>query len=318
MNKKLLGIIKDLSTKDKKSLSEKALKVSEETGELARVVLPYDSASGTLHRFVDKNKILNEVADVMLSAISIAYELEFTDDEIEDMLYQKSLKWMGIQAKESKVEFPLPFETHITIKRPNDIEDFIYACSDYTNQFDIKLKPIVLDLQNGGGSVMTDVMTSSKHMGDNRSAQMDAEKIVDFLKAVGFDVIRTKIESVPWHPAAPIDSDEKFFMPEDCYFESHIGIVTTNDTLDTLRELSYGNDCHLSKNAFKKIDDNSFIIMATYRSTTETYESFLKSVESIKESLTESGFVYEKVIVEFSVYDTKVKHDSEWIGLINK
>jgi hypothetical protein len=58
--------------------------------------------------------------------------------------------------------------------------------------------------------------------------------------------------------------------------------------------------------------------MATYRSTTETYESFLKSVESIKESLTESGFVYEKVIVEFSVYDTKVKHDSEWIGLINK
>jgi|VirMetMinimDraft_7_1064189.scaffolds.fasta_scaffold11792_1 NTP pyrophosphatase (non-canonical NTP hydrolase) len=313
MNEKLLKLVKDLSLKDKKTLSQKALKVSEETGELAKVVLPYDSASGTLHRFVDKTKILDEVADVMLSAISIAYDLEFTDEEIEDKLYQKSLYWMGLQAKESKVEFPLPFETHITIKRPDDIQDFINACDDYTSTYDNRLKPIVLDLQNGGKSVMTDVMTSSKHMGDNRSAQMDAEQIVNFLKSCGFEVLRTKIESVPWHPAAPIDSDEKFFMPEDCYFESHIGIVASDGTVDKLREISYNNNCHLSKNAFKKIDKDSYIIMATYRSTDQTYETFLKSVENIKSDLSKNGFVYEKVIVEFSVYDTKVKHDSEWL-----
>ena len=313
MNEKLLKMVKELSLKDKKSLSQKALKVSEETGELAKVVLPYDSASGTLHRFVDKTKILDEVADVMLSAISIAYDLEFTDEEIEDKLYEKSLYWMGLQAKESKVEFPIPFETHITIRRPDDIRDFLCACSDYTNFNEIKLKPIILDLQNGGKSVMTDVMTSSKHMGDNKSAQIDAENIVNFLKSCGFDVLRTKIESVPWHPAAPIDSDKKFFMPEDCYFESHIGIIATDDTVDRLREISYNNNCHLSKNAFKKIDNDSYIIMATYRSTNQTYETFLESVESIKLDLTENGYNYEKVIVEFSVYDTKVKHDIEWL-----
>ena len=53
--------------------------------------------------------------------------------------------------------------------------------------------------------------------------------------------------------------------------------------------------------------------MATYRSTNQTYETFLESVESIKLDLTENGYNYEKVIVEFSVYDTKVKHDIEWL-----
>ena len=44
MNKELLKLIKELSLKDKKSLSQKALKTSEETGELARVILPFDNA----------------------------------------------------------------------------------------------------------------------------------------------------------------------------------------------------------------------------------------------------------------------------------
>ena len=38
--------IKTLSIKDKKTLSQKGLKLVEEVGELARVILPYDSAHG--------------------------------------------------------------------------------------------------------------------------------------------------------------------------------------------------------------------------------------------------------------------------------
>ena len=63
--------IKDLSIKDKKTLSQKTLKLVEEVGELARVILPYDSAHGTNHRFTDRDAILEELVDVYLTNISL-------------------------------------------------------------------------------------------------------------------------------------------------------------------------------------------------------------------------------------------------------
>lgn len=57
----LNNYIKSLSIKDKKTLSQKGLKLAEEVGELAKAILPYDSAHGTNHRFIDKEKILEEV-----------------------------------------------------------------------------------------------------------------------------------------------------------------------------------------------------------------------------------------------------------------
>ena len=107
--------IKQLSLSDKKSLSQKALKTCEEVGELAKAILPFDSAHGTNHRFVDREKILEEIADVHLTNLSIAYSLGFSDEEITDMIHQKSLKWSELQAKEEKAQFPLPFEIHITV-----------------------------------------------------------------------------------------------------------------------------------------------------------------------------------------------------------
>jgi hypothetical protein len=85
--------IKKLSIKDKKTLSQKGLKLVEEVGELARVILPYDSAHGTNHRFIDREAILEEVVDVYLTNISIAHSLGFTDEEFQDMLIKKSEKW---------------------------------------------------------------------------------------------------------------------------------------------------------------------------------------------------------------------------------
>jgi NTP pyrophosphatase (non-canonical NTP hydrolase) len=190
--------IKQLSLSDKKTLSQKALKTCEEVGELAKAVLPFDSAHGTNHRFVDREKILEEIADVHLTNISIAYSLGFTDEEITDMIHQKSLKWSELQAKEEKAQFPLPFEIHITVdgiemsdpimcdRRRFDLDYFKRVCSE------IEVKPIALDLEINGGSIR-DVMTSSKHFGTNRSAYEESQRIVSELDKCGFDVLRTKI-----------------------------------------------------------------------------------------------------------------------------
>lgn len=312
----MIDFIKNLSNEDKKTLSQKCLKLTEETGELAKVILPYDSAPGTNHRFVDKYRILEEIADVHLTNISIGYSLGFTDDEINDMIYKKAVKWSELQSKESKAKFPLPFEIHITIKNER-IDEFKTVCQS------IGVKPIVLDLELSD-SIIKDVMTSSKHFGDNRSAYDESQRIVTELTKNGFTVVRVKIETVPWHPKAPSTKEEK--MPEGCYFESHIGVIIlpedkdelnlfVNTTLKEPEHITLSGSAKLSQNFFKKTNDGSkFVNMLTYRSHSGTYDVFKTEVDQIKDLLNTFGFSFEKVEVEFSVYDTNVSHDVKWIS----
>jgi NTP pyrophosphatase (non-canonical NTP hydrolase) len=322
--------IKDLSIKDKKTLSQKTLKLVEEVGELARVILPYDSAHGTNHRFTDRDAILEELVDVYLTNVSISHSLGFTDEEFNDMLIKKSEKWGSLQAKEEQATFPLPFEIHVTVEVDLEIgdEDVVNSWSGSISDFrydceDIGVKPIVIDLEINDGSVLKDVMTSSKFFGDNRTAYEESERIVKELKDRGYKVVRNKIESVPWHPAAPVISTGRE-IENGCYFESHIGIIINNDEKRSLNhfvneflmnsdEVELTGTAKLSQNFFKKNDDGKFVNMLTYRSNTCGRIKFQSEVEMIKSLLEEYCYDYEKVEIEYAVYDTNVTHDAKWI-----
>jgi len=312
MNKELLDYIQELSKRDKKTLSQKALKVSEECGELARVVLPFDNAAGTVHRFIEKKKILEESADVILTALSIAYELGYTHEDIEEMIDVKSEKWQKLQVAEDKIEFPIPFEIHITVSTYEDedvideefIEHFKNSCKE------LNVKPIVLDLENGSAEKIKDVMTSSKFYGDNRSVYDEVQRIANGLKLAKFTVVREKVETVPWHPGAPVNlSDE---MPKNCYFEAHIGCIISLDEKEKLSNLAKNQGAHISRNAFKKIEDGKFVNMITLRNYKCTKGQFDIDVTNLTRSLKSHGFLFEKVITEFCIYDTKVSHDYFW------
>ena len=325
MKKDFKEFIKQLSLSDPKTLSQKALKTSEEVGELAKSVLPYDSAPGTNHRFVDKHKILEEVADIYLTSISIAYSIGFEDSDIEEMIYRKSQKWSEIQSRERDSSFPLPFEIHITVdgcemrdpiffdRKKFDIDEFKVACNK------IGVKPIVLDLE-ANSTIIKDHMTSSKHFGDNKSAYLESQRIFEELEKFGFDVVRTKIETVPWHPAAPRIGEHK----NGCYFESHIGVIISQDEknylnlfIDKLKDKEFvelSGKAKLSRNFFKKSEDGKFINMLTYRSDKVGKPTFELEVETIKQLLSDNGFEFEKVEIEYSIYDTNVSHDTKWIN----
>jgi hypothetical protein len=320
-------------------------------GELARIILPYDSAHGTNHRFTDREALLEEVVDIHLSNISIAYSLGFTDEEFNDMLIRKSQKWSQLQANEEKAEFPLPFEIHVTVdfdelftnEWSNKIQKegvIKYPISDRKKQRKewsdkildkfkdtcarIGVKPIVIDLEINDGSIIKDVMTSSKHFGDNRTAYEESKRICRELELHGFKVLRNKIESVPWHPAAPVISTGKE-IPNGCYFEAHIGVTIypgqkteLNDfvksTLTDGHLIELSGTAKLSQNFFKKSKDGSkFVNMLTYRSNMCGSPKFKLEVEGIKHLLVEEGFEFEKVEVEYAVYDTNVTHDAKWI-----
>lgn len=313
MTPQLLTYIRHLSKQDRKTLSQKALKTCEEVGDLAKVVLPYENAYATTHRFTERERILEESVDTVLCALSVAYDLDFTDEEVEAMMIAKSEKWAGLQSNEANLKYPLPFEIHITVKLPFvhkfEIEKFQQTCKQ------INVKPIILDLQSqSGNSVMDDVMTSSKHFGTNTSAYVEATRIQFELKGYGYEVIRVKIETVPWHPAAPQKRDDK--MPQNCYFEAHIPVTIHSSDESTLR--THITQCllqiHTSRNTFKVLDDGRKVIMLTYRAHGGWADQFQYIVKQLMEHIGNARYCeIGKVHTEFSIYDTKVSHDTSWI-----
>ena len=103
-------------------------------------------------------------------------------------------------------------------------------------------------------------------------------------------------------------------MPEHCYFEAHINCVITEAERDTLRAIAVCHNSHLSKNFFKKLEDGKFVNMITNREYSGTYESFMNNLELLKADLKINNIQFEKVITEFSIYDTKVSHDFKWLN----
>lgn len=314
MNEDTRKVIKALTGIDRKSLIQKMGKLFEEGGELAKKVLPYENAFATTHRFVDKNAILEEIADCILVLVSMIYDkdMDLTYDELEEMILLKANKWSELQNREMKVQYPLPYEIHVTVQADAaDIEAFKVACME------VGVKPIFLDLELNDNQVMKDLMTSSVFMGNNGEAIREVERIADGLKSKGFKVVREKVETVPWHPTAPSNEHASPVMPKDCYFECHFGIKVNNARREELSELiddiavAHGR-LHLSKNIFKKASDGDYIVMSTYRRYDGVYEDFKETVDSIKEILIKQ-FEVEKTIIEFSIWDTKVRHDQKWL-----
>ena len=307
MNRDLLELIRQLSDRDFKSLPEKGLKAAEEVGELAAAILPYVSAHSTMHKFVGREGILDGVADVIICALSVAYSVGATDNEVEAWIENKSLFWAEIQKKVLKISDKLPFEVHITVKT-NEIERFREACRT------LAVKAVVLDIQNTSGNTIThDVMTSSKFLAaTNREAHDQMERVATGLAGMGFLVTRKKIETAPWHPAAP-SAEFGGTMPPWCYFESHFNIIVPESRLEELQAEAARLSCHLSRNVLKKLDDGLVQVMMTSRFYDGTREDFATNVALIKSRLAYGGYKMEKEVVEFSLYDSRVSHDAEWL-----
>jgi hypothetical protein len=201
---------------------------------------------------------------------------------------------------------PLPYEIHVTV-RTDDVDAFKQTCQT------IGVKPIVIDLTDMmGNSIMRDVMTSSKHKGTDESVMAEVKRITQGLAEAGLVVVREKVESAPWHPLAPSVTNPRP-MQDGQYFECHFAVRTTPDRMDELSVLARQCDCHRSRNVFKKFDDGEVVVMMTKRTYAGTAEEFTASVRSIERLLNENRFPTEKVEIEFSIHDTKVKHDAAWL-----
>jgi hypothetical protein len=204
----------------------------------------------------------------------------------------------------------LHYEIHVTV-RTNEVERFQDVCKD------IGVKSIILDLQKKSGDVLCEVMTSSTISTHDKTvveAKAAMVGICVLLTKAGFDVIRSKIETVPWHPLAPSEHNGQSHF-EGSHFETHFGVVINySEDVDNLKKIAEQFNLHWSKNILKRRPDGSYIQMVTYRSYDKVSEDFSLLVDQILKTMYSKHLTLEKLPkIEFAVYDTNHKHDLNWI-----
>lgn len=297
----LLNRITDLSRRDTKTLSQKGLKACEEAGELAKAILPFEGAHGTNHRCPSREKVIEECADTILVAYSIMASLGVTPEQAANEMSRKADYWEFLLDNEDKTDLAnLDFEIHITISETADLDVFKADCAM------LGVKPIILDLYTDGEAIK-DVMTSSHFRGSTKEVVDHTKQLAAALRNIGYDVIREKIETVPWHPAA-LSTHTK----PSAYFEAHFAFI--GERYEAMNEFAKSYSIHLSRNMMKK--GNEAITMGTYRvdATDVTSSEFQQSVSQIYDMAEYMGLpIKSKPHTEYSLYDTNECHDKGWI-----
>lgn len=85
--------IYQITKDDRKDITQKALKLCEETGEVAQAILSYTNASGCGYKSKTIDDITEEIADVYIVALSLACQLDIPFEKIEEMVEKKLDVW---------------------------------------------------------------------------------------------------------------------------------------------------------------------------------------------------------------------------------
>ena len=106
MNEKLFEKMISYNKTERKTLSEKALKLTEESGELAAEILKLMGRKGTHGKTLPKVKFdaLLELADIQLMVASICDELGYTHEDLCNAIINKLVKYERVSEKQKKWE----------------------------------------------------------------------------------------------------------------------------------------------------------------------------------------------------------------------
>jgi hypothetical protein len=188
------------------------------------------------------------------------------------------------------------FEIHATVST-NDIESFKKDCLFFD------CKPVLIELQNNTNSYQQ-LMTSQKFNHTNWDVEIN--KTLNFFNSK-YDVVRIKVEINPY---VDIKTPVK-------YYETHFRIISSNKRNKELDNIIREFGFHKSINIFKKLNDDEYYQMATYRSYELNLSLFENKINEFKRVLTLAEFFFDKIEVEACVIDTNDELDAVWLNRIN-
>ena len=92
--KNIINEIKEITNDaETKNLIEMALKLTEETGEVAEAVLSHSNCGGCSYKDKDNNDVIEECCDVIIIALSTIFRAGGGYNDILDVINNKVEKW---------------------------------------------------------------------------------------------------------------------------------------------------------------------------------------------------------------------------------
>ena len=200
------------------------------------------------------------------------------------------------------------FEAHITIDLLDTHEKIKFQdlCED------LSIKAIQIELARGDAPVQP--MTCSRHQGNFVKVFEEVKTLANHLTQAGFEVSRLKIEASPFNEGIPQNNADLKNHSDKNYFEHHLKVLISQEqNRETLLAVCAKYRAHLSRNAFKTFSGGeyeNFITLRLYEMGKK--ESDLK-FENLKKEVQNAGFIVQKSITEYCVYDDNIALDNNWL-----
>jgi plasmid maintenance system killer protein len=189
------------------------------------------------------------------------------------------------------------YELHVTVKTES-VGQFVEDCKE------IGVKPIVIEIQNKSEECEQQIMTSSKHSGENYKDTLN--DVVSKLLNKGYQILRQKVEIMPEN------EKHKDFI----YYESHFRLKLPKEknvvSMFMLTDYCFLFNWHYSKNLFKSSADYDYQ-MITYRNSEISLKVFKSELESMKKCLNGLNIEFDKIEIEEAIYDSNQMIDASWL-----
>lgn len=208
------------------------------------------------------------------------------------------------------MEFTGELETHLTVslRKEKSLEEF----RDWGASRGLKCLHIVLEQ----GEVCSQPMLTRRTTGKLTDEIAAAENLKKLLIADGFPVSRIKIEVAPWNEDVPQTTADIKDQSNQRYFESHIRIVCGEKADNTeLIEAVATHSAHLSRNAFRRREDESEERFVTQRSPKVGYAESRNRLNSLLREIRALNYTVIDVEEEYVVYDSNLEIDAGWINI---
>lgn len=202
----------------------------------------------------------------------------------------------------SEEDLNYPYQLHITVEfriEPDDLMEPWYRFKEACEN--LGMKPLWIRNHMFEHKSIHEFIT----VRNVNTSQIEAVNTLDVdgqnLSAAGFNVIRSKIETVPWHPDATNPS-------KDQYFETHIKL-NGDAPISAWEQLT---DIQEDQKLYHSQSLQSEYV--TFREYGVSYESYKRDLNWAIHKVRECGFTLsDKIISEFALYDSNVHLDDRWM-----
>jgi hypothetical protein len=213
------------------------------------------------------------------------------------------------------MKFTGEFETHITVDIDGLVE--VDRLQQWCIDRQLKFLHILLDPASDSSvecKTRSQPMLTRRGHGDFDDELNIANDISRALVAVGFPVVRIKLEAAPGNQDIPQSDLEAGSHPAERYFEHHVKLLLApTANIIELREVVSQYSAHLSQNVLHIRSDLWQERFVTQRCMRFGRSNAQKQLQILLDSIASLGYNPIDIEAEFVVYDSNLALDRGWI-----